>query len=96
MRIFGQKIEPDKLAQIAKAQDRAFELVKTHLAGPLERIEALGYNRIELACAYLTLAYHALRSGRTKEQADRSFHVLAHLARQRMEHNFEQRKKKLH
>lgn len=98
MRIFGNKleIEPDELAQITKAQDRALELVRTHLAAPLEKIESLGYSRIELAFAYFLLAYHALRYGRPEAQADRSFRILGHLAQQRMEHHFEERQKKLH
>lgn len=98
MKILGNKLEvpPDEMAQLAKAQDRAIEMVKTHLAEPLQKIEALGYSRTELAFAYLSLAYHALRFGRTEEQADRSFRLIAHLARQRLEQHFEQRKKKLH
>lgn len=99
MKISGRKfeIEDAELAQISKAQDRAFDMVNKHLAEPLKKIEAMGYTRLELACAYLSLAYHALRFGRTKEQADKAFPVLAFLACNRVEENIRKhRAKKLH
>ncbi len=97
MRIIGNKLEIDQeeQAQLIKAQDRAIELVRTHLAELLEKIESLDYSRLDLAFAYLLLAYHALRYGKSKTQANRSFRVLAHLARERMEHHFEERRCKL-
>lgn len=99
MRISGKKInfEKEELTLVAEAQDKAFEIVSKHLAVPLKHIESLGYSRLELACAYLMLAYHALRLGKPKEQADHAFNALSYLARKRMEIKFqERRKKKLH
>ncbi len=88
MRLLGQQkleIDQTEIEQISKAQDRAFELVRTHLSEPLKQIESMGYTRIELACAYLTLAYHALRLNHPQEKADKSFDILAHFAKQRIE-----------
>lgn len=99
MKILKQKqeIEDRELTQISKAQARAFDMVKRHLAEPLKQIESMGYSRLELACAYLSLAYHSLRYGRTKEQADIDFPKLSILTCKRMEENFKQQKiKKLH
>ena len=92
MRILTKKLEltADELRDISNAQDRAFEMVKNHLAEPIKRIEAMGYSRLELACAYLSLAYHALRYGRSKQLAEKNFPILAHLACMRMEENFKQ------
>jgi hypothetical protein len=90
MRMTAEKLElsKDEFEEIAKAQDRAFEMVKNHLAEPLKKIEAMGYSRLELACAYLALAYHALRYGRSKEKAEKNFLPLAYLACKRVEENF--------
>lgn len=61
MKILTKKLEitADELEKISHAQDRAFEMVKKHLAEPIKKIEAMGYSRLELACAYLSLAYHS-------------------------------------
>lgn len=100
MRLLGQKLEIDQteIKQISEAQDRAFELVKTHLSKPLKQIESMGYTRIELACAYLTLAYHALRFNQPKEKADKSFDILTYFAKQRIESCIKENRqlKKLH
>lgn len=99
MKILDRKLEINgaELAEISKAQDRAHEMVKKYLAKPLQEIEAMGYTRLELACAYLSLAYHALRFGRTKEQADNDFPALSFLICNNVEENIKtQRAKKLH
>ncbi len=92
MKILTKKSElsAETFRDISNAQDRAFEMVKNHLAEPIKSIEAMGYSRLELACAYLSLAYHALRYGRPKEQAEKNFPILAHFACLRMEENFKQ------
>ncbi len=56
MKILTKKLEitADELEKISHAQDRAFEMVKKHLAEPIKKIEAMGYSRLELACAYLS------------------------------------------
>ncbi len=96
-RISGKKLqfEQDEQEQLQKMEERAFELVNKHLVGRLREIEALGYNRTELAFAYFLLAYHAVRHGRSKEQAERSCQIMARLAAGRMERNFSERRKKL-
>ena len=95
-----QKIQllKDDIEKIRAAQDRGFEMVKAHLAKQLEELEHLGYSRIELACAYLGLAYHILRYGRPREKADREFELLSQLTKARMIEKFAQRRvsKKLH
>lgn len=99
MQISGRKleIEPADLAEISKAQDRAVDMINKHLAEPLKKLEAMGYTRLEFACAYLSLAYHALRFKRTKEQADKNFPILAYLACKRVEEDMRKhRAKKLH
>ena len=100
MRLLNQKIAIDQteIEQISKAQDRAFDLVKTHLSKPLKQIESMGYTRIELACAYLTLAYHALRFNQPQEKADKSFDILTYFAKQRIENCIKKncKLKKLH
>lgn len=87
MKILTKKLEitANELEEISHAQDRAFEMVKNHLAEPIKKIEAMGYSRLELACAYLSLAYHTLRFERTQEQAEKNFMSLAYLASTRME-----------
>ncbi len=92
----GKKLDFDKenLAEVAEAQNRAFKMIEQHLAEPLKRIEGMGYTRVELASAYLMLAYHALRYGKSKEDADSSFNALSYLARKRMEIKIQERQKK--
>lgn len=85
---------PEDLRDLAEAQDSAVEMIKTHLAEPLKKIEAKGYSRAELATAYLMLAYHALRHNESKDKADKAFEIIAHFAKRRIENNIAEAKKK--
>ena len=44
MKILTKKLEitANELEEISHAQDRAFEMVKNHLAEPIKKIEAMG------------------------------------------------------
>lgn len=77
MRISGRKLEFEgmEFEEISKAQDRAIDMVKKHLAEPLKTVEAMGYSRLEMALAYFSLAYHALRFGRSEEAANREYPI---------------------
>ncbi len=83
---------PNHLKELAEVQDSALTLIKTHLMGRLREIEAKGYNRTELAMAYLLLAYHALRHNHPKSKANDAFEYLAYFAKQRIEKNIQQNK----
>jgi hypothetical protein len=60
-------------------------MIRKHLAGPLQHVEASGYTRLELACAYLTLAYHARRLDQPEEKAGFALSLLSHVAKKRIE-----------
>ncbi len=54
------------------------DIVKTHLTPFLQNlIRKHHYDRLEIACALLFLAYHALRKGKPQPAADSMFKVLA-------------------
>ncbi len=95
MKIAGKTYKADKeeLDKLDEAHKSALNLIK-RLMPALQEAEKAGFNRTEIASAYFMLAYHALRKNRTKEQADDAWNVLAHFARRRIEHNFEQEWKK--
>jgi hypothetical protein len=55
------KARQEDLDSIDEAQNTAVEMIRKHLVGPLQHVESMGYSRLEMASAYLMLAYHALR-----------------------------------
>jgi|GEM_PF-2714938 len=85
---------PEKYADLAAAQEKAVEIIKTHLAGPLKEIRAMGYTRVELATTYLMLAYHALRHDKPKKKAEEVLDILTYFAKRRIESGIKEKQKK--
>ena len=81
---FGTKADFEKLE---KTVDSAVTLIKTHLDDRLKQIEAQGYSRLEMAAAYIILAYHALRHGYSQDRAEHALNILMHFAKKRIERN---------
>ena len=65
----------------------AIEMIEKYLSEPLKQLESLGYTRTEFACSYLLLAHHACHFNQSDAKADKSFAILSHFAKQRIERN---------
>jgi hypothetical protein len=88
------KARQEDLDSIDEAQNTAVEMIRKHLAGPLQHVESMVYSRLEMASAYLMLAYHALRIDQPTYKAGYAFSVLSHFARQRIERDIKHSKRR--
>lgn len=88
------KAKREDLENLAKTQEIAIDLTKQYLFRPVSDMEAAGYSRLEMACAFITFGYHLLRQGRSEEKAKDAFNVLAHFAGQRIEQGITNHRKK--
>ena len=88
----------EDLEHISKTQEVAIDLTKKYLFQPIREMEAAGYGRLEIACAFIMFGYHLLRQGQSPEKAQDAFNVLTHFAGRRIEGGIKevQNKKKLH
>ncbi len=81
---FGTKADFEKME---KTVNSAVTLIKIHLDDRLKQVEAEGYSRLEMAAAYIILAYHALRHGYSQDRAEHALNILLYFAKKRIERN---------
>ena len=84
----------ESLENIRKIHESAATLIRNHMEGPLKEIEAAGYKPVEVAFAFVSLAYHALRRHESKSKTTALFKGLSYFAQQRIEKSYEKQAKK--
>lgn len=91
------RVDREDLGEIAAAEKNAVALIKAHLEPQLKTFRDLGYSRLEIACAFIIIGYHALRYDRAQKEAEESFGLLYTLCKKRIDQNCSRaNKKKLH
>ena len=95
--IKGKKISietHEDLKKVKSTQEAALELTRLYLVPAIKQIDSTKYSDIEIACAFIMLAFNTLRQKRAKKNAEDSWVVLTHFAKERIEKHIETQEKK--
>src|SRR5262245_11361835 len=83
------RVTEENFARITAAERVAADAIRKDMEPHLAVLRAKGYTRLEIACAFVMLGYHALRYDRTQAQAEESFNLVYAACKERIDRGCE-------